>query len=358
LRLKDKLRTKIDRRSFLRINPQLLNDILTEATSSMTVTTQPPNVTPKLIIHGGAGSSLQGKGGVATVRTALYAILDEVYAVLAGGGSAKDAVILGCRLLESNPLFNAGVGSVLQSDGQIRMSASLMDGTAQRFSGAINVMRIEHPIEMAAKLQGERDRVLSDEGAANFARELGLPVFNPLTDKRLNEWLQDRQNDFERTMANVVAEEQPTSSDDPEAGRGTIGVVALDCQGQIVAGTSTGGKGFERIGRVSDSAMPAGNYATKVAGISCTGIGEDIIDECFAAKVVIRVTDGMTLAAAMETSIAESTANKRDLGAIAIDATGAICWGKTSEVVLAAYHDGETKGDSLEAEPVSMSVAV
>lgn len=317
--------------------------------------------TPKLIIHGGAGSSLQGKGGVATVRTALYEILDEVYALLVNGGSAKDAVILGCRLLESNPLFNAGVGSVLQSDGQIRMSASLMDGTVQRFSGAINVMRIEHPIEMAAKLQSERDRVLSDEGAANFARELALPVFNPLTDKRLNEWLQDRQNDFERTMANVVAEEQPTPqavNDDPEAGRGTIGVVALDCNGHIVAGTSTGGKGFERIGRVSDSAMPAGNYATKVAGISCTGIGEDIIDECFAAKVVIRVTDGMTLAAAMEKSIAESTENQRDLGAIAIDATGAICWGKTSEVVLAAYHDGTTKGDSLEAEPVSMAVAV
>jgi len=317
-------------------------------------------ITPKLIIHGGAGSSLQGKGGVATVRTALYTILDEVYALLTDGGSAKDAVILGCRRLESNALFNAGVGSVLQSDGQIRMSASLMDGTAQHFSGVINVMRIEHPIDMAAKLQSERDRVLSDEGAANFARELALPVFNPLTDKRLNEWLNDRKEDFKRTMANVVAEEKPTDAtpDDPEAGRGTIGVVALDRDGHIVAGTSTGGKGFERIGRVSDSAMPAGNYATTVAGISCTGIGEDIIDECFAAKVVIRVTDGMTLAAAMEKSIAESTANQRDLGAIAIDATGAICWGKTSEVVLAAYHDGETKGDSLEAEPVSMSVAV
>ncbi|MGD1901853.1 MAG: isoaspartyl peptidase/L-asparaginase [Geitlerinemataceae cyanobacterium] len=319
-------------------------------------------VTPKLIIHGGAGSSLQGKGGVAIVRDALYAIVDEVYALLESGASAKDAAIRGCQLLESHSLFNAGVGSVLQSDGQIRMSAALMDGTKQSLSGVINVTRVEHPIEMAAKLQDERDRILSDEGAANYARELALPVFNPITDKRLNEWLEDRKEDFKRTMANVVAEAPVEAAgskpEDPEAGRGTIGVVALDSTGAIAAGTSTGGKGFERIGRVSDSAMPAGNYATSAAGISCTGIGEDIIDECFAARVVVRVTDGMSLADAMEKSIAESTANGRDLGAIAIDATGSISWGKTSEVVLAAYHDGTTKGDSLEAEKASMSVTV
>jgi len=319
-------------------------------------------VTPKLIIHGGAGSSLHGKGGVATVREALYAIVDEVYALLESGASAKDAVVRGCQLLESHSLFNAGVGSVLQSDGQIRMSAALMDGTKQSLSGVINVMRVEHPIDMAAKLQDERDRVLSDEGAANYARELALPIFNPITDKRLNEWLEDRKEDFKRTMANVVAEAPVEAAaskpEDPEAGRGTIGVVALDATGAIAAGTSTGGKGFERIGRVSDSAMPAGNYATSAAGISCTGIGEDIIDECFAARVVVRVTDGMSLADAMEKSIAESTQNGRDLGAIALDATGAICWGKTSEVVLAAYHDGTQKGDSLEADTASMAVSV
>jgi asparaginase (EC 3.5.1.1) len=78
-------------------------------------------------------------------------------------------------------------------------------------------------------------------------------------------------------MAGVVAEKELVS----EAGRGTMGVVALDSEGQLAVGTSTGGKGFERIGRVSDSAMPAGNYATHHAAVSCTGIGEDIIDECW-----------------------------------------------------------------------------
>ncbi|MGC9526860.1 MAG: isoaspartyl peptidase/L-asparaginase [Limnospira sp.] len=301
-------------------------------------------VQPKLIIHGGAGSSLQGKGGVETVRNSLQRILAEVYGLLENGTAAEDAVVRGCQLLEDDPLFNAGVGSVLQSDGQIRMSAALMNGTSQRFSGVINVSRVKNPIELAKFLQTCPDRVLSDYGAAELLRELNVPKFDPLTDRRLYEWIDDRKQDFNRKMANVVAE-------DAEAGRGTIGVVALDQNGAIAAGTSTGGKGFERIGRVSDSAMPAGNYANAKAGVSCTGIGEDIIDECLAAKIVIRVTDGLSLKEAFERSFAESTQNQRDLGAIGLDASGAIAWGKTSDVVLAAFHDGEKMADSLEAEP-------
>jgi len=303
--------------------------------------------TPKVIIHGGAGSSLQGKGGVEAVRRLLYGIVEQVYGCVTGGGTATEAVILGCRLLEDEPRFNAGTGSVLQSDGQIRMSAALMDGAAQRFSGTINGSRIKNPIEVAAFLQGQRDRVLSDVGTAELARELALPIHNPLTDLRLQEWLSDRKTDFQRRMASTIAEAEPTA-EDPEAGRGTIGVVVLDGEGNIAAGTSTGGKGFERIGRVSDSAMPAGNYATEIAGVSCTGIGEDIIDECLAAKIVIRTGDGLPLAAAFEKSMAEAASRDRDLGAIGLDRRGAIAWGKCSEVLLAAYHTGDRLGDTLE----------
>lgn len=237
-------------------------------------------VQPKLIIHGGAGSSLQGKGGLMAVRESLHKIVAVVYAFLENGGSAVEAVILGAQLLEDDPRFNAGTGSVLQSDGQIRMSASLMDGTAQKFSGVINVARIQHPIQVAQALQTETDRVLSDFGAAEMVRELQMPIHNPLTDLRLSEWMEERKGNFSSSMAGVVAEEEMAS-----ARRGTIGVVALDQNGKVAAATSTGGKGLERIGRVSDSAMPAGNYATSVAGVSCTGIGEDIIDECLAAKL-------------------------------------------------------------------------
>jgi L-asparaginase len=303
---------------------------------------------PKLIIHGGAGSSLKGKGGLAAVRQSLNSIVQEVYQLLLNGATATEAVIKGCELLEDEPRFNAGTGSVLQSDGQIRMSASLMDGSAQRFSGVINVSRVKNPIQLAQNLQQQEDRILSDYGAAELLRELNFPIYDPLTDLRLQEWIQERKDNFKKEMAGVIAEEELVTN--TEARRGTIGVVALDSQGKIAAGTSTGGKGLERIGRVSDSAMPAGNYATSQGGVSCTGIGEDIIDECLAAKIVIRVTDGLSLKDAMERSFKEADHNQRDLGAIAIDATGAIAWGKTSEVLLAAYHNGQEIGDTLEWE--------
>ncbi|MBE9096539.1 isoaspartyl peptidase/L-asparaginase [Tychonema sp. LEGE 07203] len=296
-------------------------------------------VQPKLVIHGGAGSSLHSKGGIEAVRKSLYDVLEEVYPLLKDGASAVDAVIQGCRLLEDDPRFNSGTGSVVQSDGQIRMSASLMDGLAQRFSGAINVSRVQNPIELAKFLQAADDRVLSDFGAAELLRELHLPIYDPMTDLRLQEWMQERQGNFSKAMADVVAE---------PAGTGTIGVVALDCRGRLAAGTSTGGKGFERIGRVSDSAMPAGNYATGNAAVSCTGIGEHIMDECLAARIVVRVTDGLSLKAAFERSFAEADSRQRDFGAIGIDASGAIAIGKTSEVILGAFHDGTEMGDTLE----------
>ncbi|RMG05784.1 MAG: isoaspartyl peptidase [Cyanobacteria bacterium J055] len=298
-------------------------------------------IQPKLIIHGGAGSSLSGKGSVEIVRQSLHRVIEDVYELLQNGASAPDAVVRGCQLLEDDPLFNAGTGSVLQSDGQIRMSASLMDGTSLRFSGVINVSRVQNPIDLAKKLQPEQDRVLSDFGATEFAREIGVPIYDPKTEKRLKEWWYEHTDNFHRKMADVVAE---------PAGRGTIGVVALDAEGRIAAGTSTGGKGFERIGRVSDSAMPAGNYANDRSGVSCTGIGEDIIEECLAAKIVVRVTDGMSLVQAMERSFAEAESHNRDFGAISLDATGSIVWGKTSDVILAAFHNGDRIGDSLEAE--------
>jgi L-asparaginase len=294
---------------------------------------------PKLIIHGGA-SSLEDKGGLLEVRQSLHNIVQEVYHSLLNGQTAKDAVVLGCQLLENEPRFNAGTGSVLQSDGQVRMSASLMDGAEGRFSGVINVSWVKNPIELALVLQKEDDRVLSDFGAAHFARELQVPLYDPATDFRIAEWMEERKTNFQSKMARLFA--------DPNARRGTIGVVALDGQGHIAAGTSTGGKGLEKIGRVSDSASPAGNYANRQAGVSCTGIGEDIIEECFAAKVVVRRTDGLSLFEAMQRSMQEAQHNQRDLGAIALDTSGAIVWGKTSEILLAAYHNGEKIGDTLE----------
>ncbi len=287
---------------------------------------------PKLIIHGGAGDSPDSKGGTAEARASLYRVLEAVYPLLWEGASALEAVVKACTMLEDDPRFNAGTGSVLQSDGQIRMSASLMDGERQSFSGVINVSRVQNPIQLAQFLQSQPDRVLSDYGSAELARELQIPPYNPLTDERLAEWLEERRSNFQRKMAGVL---------------GTIGAVALDRQGRLCAGTSTGGRGFERIGRVSDSATPAGNYANQYAAVSCTGIGEHILDEGLAVRIVVRVTDGMTLEQAITKSFAEARSRQRDFGAIAIDHRGVIGWGKTSSVLFAAYHDGTTMGDTL-----------
>ena len=303
-------------------------------------------VQPKLIIHGGAGSSLKGKGGLEALRQSLHNIVQEIYNLLLQDVSAIEAVSKGCQLLEDEPRFNAGTGSVLQSDGQIRMSASLMNGTSQSFSGVINVSRLKNPIQLAQALQNETDRVLSDYGAAQLLRELNFPLYDPLTDLRLQEWIEERKGNFNSSMAGVVAQSDLVNPN--EIRQGTIGVVALDSQGKLAAGTSTGGKGLERVGRVSDSAMPAGNYATNQAAVSCTGIGEDIIDECLAARIVIRVTDGLSLQEAMRRSLQECQEHQRDLGAIALDATGVISWGKTSDILLAAYHDGKKIDDTLE----------
>lgn len=285
-------------------------------------------ITPKLIIHSGA--PLPGDNfDITKVGPALHEIVEEVYALLLKGSDAVEAVVKGCQLLEDNDQFNAGpTGSHHQSDSKIRMSASLMDGVAQSFSGVINVSRAKNPIELAQALQTQSDRVRSDYGKGELVNELNCPTYNPQEIESIR---------LEGKLPPIH-----------ESNRGTIGVVALDSQGRLAAGTSTGGKSNEdKIGRVSDSAMPAGNYANEFAAVSCTGLGEDIIDECLAARIVIRVTDGLSLKEAMERSMEESFRRKRDFAAISIAANGEIVWGKTSDFLHAAYHHGKTIGDTL-----------
>ncbi len=288
-------------------------------------------VTPKLIIHGGAGSALDGGKGVEAVRAALQAVIEVVYPQLQQGIPAQSAVLQACQQLEDDPLFNAGTGSVLQSDGQIRMSAALMEGHSKSFSGVINISRVQHPIQLAAALQSSRDRVVAESGAMELARELNLPIYNPMTARRLQEWLALSQSERQDRFLTSVA-------------MGTVGAVALDQQGHLAVATSTGGRGFERIGRVSDSATPAGTYADPFGAISCTGVGEDILDEGLATRIVVRVADGLSLAAALDKTFAEAQARKREFGVIGIAHTGEIGWRTTTDVLLAAYHDGEAMG--------------
>ena len=216
----------------------------------------------QLVIHGGAGS-LEGKTAKAqNIHKSLCRIWEKTFELLKKK-TAEDAVIHGIRLLEDDPVFNAGTGSKLQADGEVRMSAALMDGVKNRFSGVINVQNIRSPIEAAALLSKEKNKVLSADQATEFCRKHGFDEHDPVTPIRLKE--------YEQKCGGM---------------HGTVGIVALDNKGSIIAGTSTGGIGHEIPGRVSDSPTVAGTYASSKAGVSCTGVGEQITQQATAAKTV------------------------------------------------------------------------
>ncbi len=273
----------------------------------------------QLIIHGGAGS-LEGKTSEAKIiHQNLCKIWEETFEILKNK-TAEEAVISGICLLEDNPIFNAGTGSKLQADGEVRMSAALMDGVNNRFSGVINVENIRFPIEAAALLSKEKNKVLSANQATEFCRKHGFIKHDPVTPARLLE--------HEKKYSGL---------------HGTVGIVALDNKANIFAGTSTGGIGYETPGRVSDSATVAGTYASSKVGVSCTGIGEQIIQQATAAKIVTRVEDGMTLNKAVSKTMEESNYFNYSFGLISLDSYGQIKVGKTEALdeVFYAYHNGE-----------------
>lgn len=257
----------------------------------------------KVIIHGGFFSeSNTNQETKKAKQDALAQIVQQSYEFLKNH-TALETAVYAVTLLENNELFNAGIGSQIQSDGKVRLSASLMDGKTQKFSGVINLEDVKNPIEVAKKLLTYEDRVLSGEGALAFARDKGFEYFNPITAQRKAEY-EAKLNQIHR--------------------KGTVGCVALDGQSNLAAATSTGGKGFEIPCRVSDSATVAGNFANSFAGISCTGVGEDIVSGALAAKIVTRVTDGFTLQAACDKSFAELKPFDGFAGVIGISADGEI----------------------------------
>lgn len=278
-----------------------------------------------LIIHGGAGAREGLHTGMQDYGRSLHRILPQAWSVLQQAG-AREAVLHAVRLLEDDPLFNAGLGSRLQRDGVARMSAALMDGATGRFSGVINVERVRHPVDVAAALGGEQHRVLAGEQATAFARLRGMSDFDPVTPHRLAE--------YRRRLAGKT---------------GTVGAVAVDRDGRIWAATSTGGVGFETPGRVSDSATVAGNYADSVVGVSCTGVGEHIVDHGAAMRVAVRVVDGMTLEAAIGRTIAEADRRGLEYGLIAVDGHGITKAGSTRGITtLWASRDQSGQRDFLE----------
>ncbi len=272
----------------------------------------------KIIIHGGffSESSTSSETKIAK-QQALLRIVKDSYAYLQNH-SALETVVYAVSQLEDDELFNAGIGSQIQSDGKIRMSASLMDGETQKMSGVINIEDVKNPIQVAQVLMQVDDRILGGSGATNFARQNGFEAFSTE--------IPQRRAEYEAKVKSL--------------GTGTVGCVALDKDGKIAAATSTGGKGFEIPGRISDSATVAGNYANEFCGVSLTGVGEDIVSGAVAAKIVTRVTDGFSLEKSFEKTFAELKPYDGFAGAIAIDNHGNMLHQDSHPSMVFASFDG------------------
>jgi len=272
----------------------------------------------KVIIHGGffSESSTNNETKLAKQQLLLRIVKDS-YDYLKTH-TALETVVYAVSLLEDDELFNAGIGSQIQADGKIRMSASLMDGSTMKMSGVINIEEVKNPVQVAQILLNYDDKVLGGSGATNFARANGFEQFSTE--------IPQRRSEYEAKLAATRI--------------GTVGCVALDENGKIAVATSTGGKGFEIPGRISDSATVAGNYANEFCGVSLTGVGEDIVNGAVAAKIVTRVTDGFTLEKAFEKTFNELKHFDGFAGAIAIDNKGNIYRQDSHPSMVFASFDG------------------
>jgi len=245
-----------------------------------------------LALHGGAGSPLPGTLSAPHERErvrVLQAALEAGERVLASGGAALDGVVAAVRVLEDEPIFNAGRGSVYASDRTQRMDASVMDGRSRRAGAVCDVRSIRHPVEAALAVARQSSHVLlAGDGAHELARRCGLqlvPAEHFADPHRLGQ--------LEAAMAAGVVVLDHSAPLPGEAG-GTVGAVARDQHGNLAAATSTGGMTGKSPGRVGDSAViGAGTWAhNDTCAVSATGHGERFIE----LRVAGRIADLMELA--------------------------------------------------------------
>ncbi len=221
---------------------------------------------PAVQVHGGAGwRPRRNARAVAGCRDAAMA----AWEILQGGGSALDAVEAAVVILEDNPVFNAGTGSVLNSEGRVEMDAAIMDGASMRAGAVAAVRRVHNPVVLARLiLEDGRHLLLVGDGAAGFATRLGM--------RRCSE------------SSLVVAQQQRRW----QQAMGTVGAVAADVHGRVAAASSTGGTFGKLPGRVGDTPLiGCGTYADAVGAASCTGTGEAII-KVVMGKVAVDLLQG------------------------------------------------------------------
>jgi len=279
-----------------------------------------------LVIHGGAGTILK-KNMTAEVekqyRDALAEALRTGHAVLAKGGTSLDAVEATIRVMEDSPLFNAGKGAVFTHEGKNELDASIMEGKTKRAGAVAAVTTIKNPISAArAVMEKTKHVMLIGRGAEAFAKSAGLTIVDP---KYF--WTERRWKELQDELA-AEKKGKPVSEYAVPADKkfGTVGAVALDRDGNLAAGTSTGGTSNKRWGRVGDSPIiGAGTYAeNESCAVSATGTGEFFIRWTVAHDIAALVKyKGLSVKdAANEVINRKLKAVDGDGGVIVLDARG------------------------------------
>ncbi len=281
-----------------------------------------------IAIHGGAGTLPRAEmtpDQEAAYRAGLAAALDAGYAVLEGGGTSLDAVTIAVRILEDDPLFNAGRGAVLTHEGTVELDASIMDGRTLAAGAIAGVAHIRNPIELARAVMEHSPHVmLIGTGAEEFAHTRNIAFV-------ANDYFktETRKAQLRRVL---VGDTRPANE---LSALGTVGAVARDQAGNLAAATSTGGMTGKRYGRVGDSPIiGAGTYADNGScAISATGHGEYFIRTAVAHDICARVAyGGATLQEAADAVVMQRLAKLGgEGGIIAVDASGQVVMSFNSE---------------------------
>lgn len=237
-----------------------------------------------LVIHGGAGAISEDRPD--SVKEAYFNDLDEAVSIgeeiLADGGSSLDAVESVINYLEDNPRFNAGKGAVFTHEGEHELDAAIMVGNTREAGAITGVKTIKNPISLARLvMENSKHIMFAADGAEEYANQFDLERVNQdyfYTEDRYRSLKRALEAEEEEAQSSLIEQEKP-SEFHIEDKFGTVGAVALDQNGQLVAGTSTGGMTNKKYGRVGDvPIIGSGTYASDVVAVSMTGWGERIME--------------------------------------------------------------------------------
>ena len=303
-----------------------------------------------LVIHGGAGT-MQKSAMTAEQEKAYTASLEKALlagnTLLANGGTALDVVEAVVRILENDPLFNAGKGAVFTNEGRNELDAAIMDGKTLKAGSIAGVTTIKNPVSAARAVMDKSVHVMmTGAGAENFAASQGLEIVNPsyfFTEERWKGLLRAREADSinERKRMDKKTSFLELTEEERKLNYGTVGAVALDRYGNLAAATSTGGMTNKKYGRVGDAPIiGAGTYANNLtAAISGTGWGEYYIRLVLAKTISDMMEFGRIdlLEAAHEMVMKRLPALGGDGGIIALDRNGNIAMPFCTEGMYRGY---------------------